>query len=111
MQADIDRILNYWLSEIGPDGWYETSDAVDARIRADFLDLWHAGMGGELDHWILSPDGALALLVLLDQFPRNMFRGDAAAFRSDPHALRVAKRAIGQGHDQKTPEPLSLIHI
>lgn len=105
MQAEIDRILSFWLEEIGPDGWYETSDAVDARIRQDFLGLWQAAVAGELDDWMCWADGALALLVLLDQFPRNMFRGDAAAFRADPLALRMAKQAISLGHDRKTPEP------
>ncbi|MEM7057705.1 MAG: DUF924 family protein [Pseudomonadota bacterium] len=105
MQADVERILSYWLDEVGPDGWYQSSEAADLRIRSDFLDLWQQGADGELDHWITSTDGALALLILLDQFPRNMFRGDADAFRSDPAALRLAKQAISRGHDRKTAEP------
>lgn len=105
MQADLQKVLSFWLDEIGPDGWYEASDAIDTRIRQDFLGLWEAAVASGLDEWMCSVDGALALLILLDQFPRNMFRGDAAAFRSDPLALRQAKHAIARGHDRKTPEP------
>ena len=105
MQTDIDRILDFWLSEVGPSEWYDSSDALDARIRAEFLDLWHRAMAGELEGWMTMPEGALALLILTDQFPRNMFRGEATAYRSDPYALALAKRAIARGHDKKTPEP------
>ena len=105
MQDDIERILNFWIEEVGPSGWYEQSDALDTKIRAQFLGLWEDAMAGRLNAWIASPKGALALLILLDQFPRNMFRGAASAFQSDPLALSHAKSAIERGHDRKTPEP------
>ncbi len=105
MQSEIERILKFWVEEIGPQGWYEQSDALDVRIRGQFLDLWDDAMAGRLESWMASADGALALIILLDQFPRNMFRGEAAAFRSDPYALGLAKRSIAAGYDQKTPEP------
>ena len=105
MHSDIERILSFWIDEIGPKGWYEQSDELDTRIRDQFLDLWHDAMAGRLDFWVTSAQGALALLILLDQFPRNMFRGAGDAFRSDPLALSMAKRSIARGHDRKTPEP------
>ncbi len=100
-----ERVLDFWLDEIGAEGWYASSADLDDRIRQEFLELWKQGMAGDLDHWLVCRDGALALLILLDQFPRNMFRGTATAFRSDPKALQIAKLAISRGHDRKTPEP------
>ena len=105
MQSKIDDVLRFWIDDVGEAGWYASSEELDARIRSQFLGLWEQAMAGDLDCWITTPQGALALLVLLDQFPRNMFRGDGAAFRSDPLALSFAKRAIALGHDGKTPEP------
>ena len=105
MQSEIERVLSFWIDEVGPGGWYQPGDALDARIRSQFLGLWEDAVAGKLDRWITSPKGALALIILLDQFPRNMFRGEGAAFRSDPLALGFAKRAIGLRHDRRTPEP------
>ena len=105
MNTDIEDILNFWLNEVGQKGWYDSSDTLDATIRDRFLDLWMAGVEGRLDNWVVTSRGALALLILLDQFPRNMFRGTESAFRSDPRALCLAKRAIAMGHDRQTPEP------
>lgn len=105
MTPAIDRILKFWLDEVGPENWYKQDDALDARIRSEFHDVWQAALSGQHDDWMLSPEGALALLVLLDQFSRNMFRGRADAYRSDPLALALAKRAIARGHDQKIAEP------
>ena len=104
-QTRIARVLEFWLEEVGRDGWYRSSDEMDARIRQEFLDLWQDAHAGRLDCWITSADGALALLILLDQFPRNMFRGAAEAYRSDPRALAIAKRSIARRHDRRTPEP------
>jgi uncharacterized protein (DUF924 family) len=105
MRSEIDQILKFWVQDVGPDGWYAQSDDMDQKIRSRFLDLWDDAMAGCLDTWMTSAEGALALLILLDQFPRNMFRGEAAAFRSDAKALSIAKRAIACGYDKQTPEP------
>ena len=102
---DAERVLRFWLDEIGPKGWYKRSDETDARIRAEFYDLWHAARARRLDGWLCTPRGALALLILLDQFPRNMFRGTEAAFSTDALARARACIAIRLGHDLATPEP------
>lgn len=98
-------VLRFWLDEVGPARWYKRDDALDAEIRARFEALWRrAGQGG-CDEWMLTPGGALALLIVLDQFPRNMFRGTADAYGTDRRALSAARLAIDRGHDRAMPEP------
>ena len=105
METEQEDILRFWLHEIGPKRWYETDDAIDAKIRNRFEKMWRRAGDGDCDYWLLTPKGALALMIVLDQFPRNMFRGTAAAYRTDCRALRIAKQAIKRGHDKVTPEP------
>ncbi|MEM7546655.1 MAG: DUF924 family protein [Pseudomonadota bacterium] len=100
-----DTVISFWLDDVGPAGWYKTDEALDREIADRFGDTWRAARSDQLDHWSLRADDALALLILLDQFPRNMFRGCERAFQSDPKALAVAKRAISVGHDLMVPEP------
>ena len=93
-------ILAFW-SDAGPDRWYKRDDAFDAELRRRFLGLWQKASAGELPAWEASDDGALALVIVLDQFPRNMFRGDARTYASDAMARDVAYRAIGRGVDAR----------
>jgi len=105
MELDAEGVLRFWLDTVGPGHWYEPDPDLDTRIRDNFETLWRQAGDGALDHWMLTPRGALALMILLDQFPRNMFRGTAAAYRTDSRALRIAKQAIRRGHDKAIPEP------
>jgi uncharacterized protein (DUF924 family) len=98
-------IVAFWR-EAGADKWYARDDAFDAAIRARFLQAHDAAARGELWRWEDTPEGALALLILLDQFPRNLFRGSAHAFATDAPALRVADRAIERGLDAHVEGPL-----
>jgi uncharacterized protein (DUF924 family) len=93
-------ILAFWR-DAGPDRWYKRDDAFDAELRRRFLALWQNASAGELSSWETSDDGALALVIVLDQFPRNMFRGDARTYASDGLAREVAHRAIGRGVDAR----------
>jgi uncharacterized protein (DUF924 family) len=104
------EILKFWLGE--PDSedaayskrrklWFRKNSQVDQAIRDRFLLLYEQAVTGKLDHWQQSPQGCLALLILLDQFSRNLFRGEAKSFAADPKALEWAKRAIAQGFDQQ----------
>lgn len=93
-------ILAFWR-EAGRERWYQRSDAFDAEIRRRFLALWQRAAAGELASWEDSDEGALALVIVLDQFPRNMFRGTPEAFASDPLAREVARRAIDRGVDRR----------
>ncbi len=105
MGTELEDVLRYWVDEIGPERWCETDAGIDTEIRNRFEGLWRRAGDGDCDHWLLTPRGALALMIVLDQFPRNMFRGLATAYRTDSRALRIAKQAIGRGHDKVTPEP------
>lgn len=98
-------ILEFWLDEIGPKGWYESSDALDATIREKFLDAWQAACEGTFSLWLTYPSGALAYIILMDQFSRNMFRDESKAFSSDRIALAAAKSAIERGWDMRIDEP------
>ncbi|MGR6722262.1 DUF924 family protein, partial [Aeromonas veronii] len=80
--------LAFWR-EAGRERWFGQNDALDADVRRRFLALHRQAAAGELASWETSDDGALALVILLDQFPRNMFRGTSQAFASDPLARDV----------------------
>ena len=103
MKSDRSLVLDFWLKDTPPDKWFGSDPALDAEIRARFEALWRSGHAGELDEWENEPNGALALIILFDQFPRNMFRGRAEAFASDARAREIAKRAIAQKRDLEAP--------
>ncbi|MCE8006570.1 DUF924 family protein [Aestuariivita sp.] len=98
-------VLSFWLDEVGPDGWYAQDDALDQTIRDRFEGLWSRSADGALSMWLTYPSGALAYILLTDQFPRNMFRGQAKAFATDRAALAVAKSSIDKRWDMKIDEP------
>ena len=91
-------ILSFWR-QVGPERWYERDDALDADVRSRFLELWQKAAAGKLSSWEATDDGALALTIVLDQFPRNMFRDDIRTYSSDALAREVASRAIACGAD------------
>jgi uncharacterized protein (DUF924 family) len=93
-------ILAFWRAA-GSERWYKRDDAFDADLRRRFLGLWRKAVAGELSCWETTDDGALALVIILDQFPRNMFRGEVRAYSSDALALEVANRAIARGAGQR----------
>ena len=104
-------ILAFWR-EAGPARWYERDDAFDAELRRRFLALWQKASAGELSSWEASDEGALALVIVLDQFPRNMFRGDARTYASDAPAREVAHRAIERGVDARIdPELRQFLYL
>ena len=78
--AEPQDVLNFWLDDVGPAGWYNSSETLDADIRARFEGLWNEAQAGKLNHWLTNPTDALAFLILTDQFPRNMFRDTGKAF-------------------------------
>ena len=92
------EVVSFWR-EAGPDHWWKKDDEFDRLIRSKFLELHEAAARGELSTWEESAEGALALVILLDQFPRNMFRNSPHAFATDPLAQSVAGRAIARGFD------------
>ncbi len=102
--AHSDAVLDFWLGS-GPHSWYRSDPAFDAVIRTQFLSTWQAAKAGLLRSWTRTPRMTLALLIVLDQFPRNMFRGMAASFATDAQARAVAKTTIQKGWDTCIPEP------
>jgi uncharacterized protein (DUF924 family) len=93
-----DEILAFWR-EAGRERWYTRDAAFHVDVRSRFFGLWQKAAAGELSSWEASDDGALALVIILDQFPRNMFRDDVRTYSSDALAREVASRAIARGVD------------
>jgi uncharacterized protein (DUF924 family) len=97
--ADPQAVIAFWR-EAGPDRWFSRDEAFDAAIRDRFGETYEAAARGDLNEWELSPEGALALVLVLDQFPRNLFRGTRRVYATDDTALMAAERAIERGHDR-----------
>lgn len=93
-------ILHFWFEETQPAQWFQKNDDFDRIIRDRFLVTVNMARDGLCDHWWDQADGALALCIALDQFPRNIFRDSPLAFASDERALSVAKRALSRGFDE-----------
>jgi len=94
------NVLAFWR-DAGADRWFARDDGFDAAITAQFRALWERASHGDLAGWEATDDGVLALVIVLDQFPRNMFRDDARAFSSDALAREVARRALARSVDQR----------
>jgi uncharacterized protein (DUF924 family) len=105
--ASAKAVVRFWR-EAGPDRWFAKQDAFDREFRERFFDLHEAAARGELHAWLSSPYEALALLLLLDQFPRNAFRGSPRMFASDGLAREAAGAAIEAGHDRKVDQSLQI---
>ncbi|WP_462079308.1 DUF924 family protein [Luteimonas sp. RIT-PG2_3] len=104
-------IIGFWRSA-GLAKWFNGGDAFDVECREQFRDAHHAAARRELDGWRGDADGILALLLLLDQIPRNIFRGSAHAFATDPLALHVAGVAVDAGLDaQVDPELRAFVYL
>ena len=100
-----EEVLRFWLDEVGPKGWYQNSETLDAQVRDRFLSAWENIRAGAYGLWLTYPGGTLAYVILTDQFPRNMFRGEGRAFATDRAGLTAAKVAINRGWDTRIDEP------
>ena len=94
-----DAILSFWFGELSPAQWWKVDPALDAALRERFASLHQAAHLGELWEWRRQPRGRLAELIVLDQFPRNMYRGTPRAFASDAMALALAQEAVAGAYD------------
>jgi uncharacterized protein (DUF924 family) len=101
-QPKPEEVTAFWRTA-GPQKWFHKDAGFDRDIAARFLTIHEAAAAGRLSAWETTAEGAFALLLLLDQFPRNMFRGSARAFATDPLARAVADRAIAHGFDAAAP--------
>ena len=95
-----EAVIGFWFDELTPDDWFTKSDATDAKIADRLGPAAEAAAAGALDHWAETPEGALALVLLLDQCPRNLYRDSGRAFAQDAKALAVAKAALAGGFDE-----------
>lgn len=100
-----EEVLSFWLDDVGESRWYAQDDALDAEITKRFKDAWKGAQDGQFSLWLTYPTGALAYVILTDQFPRNMFRGSKQAFTTDRAALSAAKAAVDKGWDMRIDEP------
>lgn len=102
---DPDDVTDFWLNEVGPKGWYLADDALDDKIRNRFEAAWESALDGGFADWRHHSNTLLPYLILLDQFPRNMFRGSSKSFATDEMARGVAKKAIDKKWDMRVAEP------
>lgn len=92
------EVISFWR-EAGKDRWWKKNDDFDRDVTSRFMATWLSASRGDLAFWESSDEGLLALIIVLDQFPRNMFRGDPRSFVTDAQALAVAERAVERGTD------------
>jgi uncharacterized protein (DUF924 family) len=100
----IAEILDLWFSERVRPLWFNSTVEFDAELRERFQESWGLARAGSYDFWEMEADGALALVIVLDQFPLNMFREDARQYSTEAKARAVAERAIERGFDQAMPD-------
>ncbi|MDH3597983.1 MAG: DUF924 domain-containing protein, partial [Rhodospirillales bacterium] len=100
MTATADDVLEFWFAPGMEKRWFKKDAAFDDEVRRALLELHGQAAAGALEDWRQSARGALALVILLDQVPRNLFRGDPRAFATDARALAVTKRALQEGLDK-----------
>ena len=96
-------LLEFWFSDYATPLWFEKNDAFDEALRQRFANQQRDAADGKLAHWERAPNSALALVLLLDQLPRNLYRGSPRAYASDPMARATAEHAIARGFDASTP--------
>lgn len=99
------EVLAFWRNA-GPEKWFFKDDAFDAAFKSTFFDLHFAAASRKCDDWANTKEGALALMILLDQYPRNCFRGSGHMYATDPLARYFARKAIADGHDLATEGPI-----
>lgn len=95
--TSVNDILNFWFVEHGPKEWWKKDEAFDELVRSKFLSTYRQALACELWHWRKNPEGRLAEIIVLDQFPRNMFRDDPLAFATDALALALSQEAVRAG--------------
>lgn len=109
---DPEALLRFWFSAAMRKRWFDSTPEIDAQIRTRFEALWRAGAQGGLSGWETTPHGALALVILLDQLPLNMYRGQARSFATEAAAREVAGRALANGFDRDlSPEQQAFLFM
>jgi uncharacterized protein (DUF924 family) len=104
MSTASDEIVTFWFEELKPKDWYRRDEALDAKIKDRFGKVYEELKAGVPDGWLDGAEAYLAAIIVLDQFPRNIFRGSAQAFATDESALALAKKALSKRIDQWLPK-------
>ena len=99
-----DDVLEFWFQQCRPWQWFRRRDSFDALVRERFGESVERALAGELDHWSCGPSSGLALVLLLDQFTRQIWRGEAKAFAGDPQALKLSLAALERGWIAAEPQ-------
>lgn len=105
-------ILDFWFSDRARPRWFDSTAEFDREITDRFHDAWQAAARGELDAWIAEPEGALALVIVLDQFPLHMFRGRAEAYSTEAKARSVTRLVLARQWDTGfAPEQRAFLYL
>lgn len=104
LSPEVAGLLDFWFSKEARDRWFNSTPEFDETLRQQYMDCWRQGRDGLLQDWEQGPDGALALVILLDQFPLNMFRDQPESFSTEAQSRTVASRAIESGFDAALPD-------
>lgn len=94
MNATPKEIIEYWFSDTVESQWFSLTPALDSEIKEKYEATWEKASSGALDDWAIHPDGCLSLTIILDQFPLNMFRGQAKSFMTEGSAVEIVKYGI-----------------
>jgi len=112
MDATPEEIIDFWYSDRIKSQWFASTPELDKEILEKYERIWEKASSGELDEWNNSPDGCLALVIILDQFPLNMFRGQAKSFKTERKAIEVAWKAIKNELDRNIEkEKLAFLYM
>jgi uncharacterized protein (DUF924 family) len=101
MKDDIAKVLDFWFTKPISDHWFSSTPKIDQQITDSYQSIWEQAKAGEFDVWKNSADGCLALCILLDQLPLNIFRGEAKSFSTEQRAVGITKYAIKAGFDNE----------
>ncbi|TNF69014.1 MAG: DUF924 domain-containing protein [Gammaproteobacteria bacterium] len=105
INIDQNQVINFWFEELSSRDWFKKSDALDAQIKMRFLDVYNQAIQDELWQWRENAEGALAEIIILDQFSRNIYRNQKEAFMYDSLALALAQNAVSLNFHLKLDAP------
>ena len=94
-------IIDYWFSEKSKQFWFASTPAIDKDIKSRYESIWEQAASGNFNFWRETANGSVALIIILDQFPLNMFRSEAKSFKTESMAIEVALNAINNGFDEE----------
>ncbi len=101
--SEIENVIGFWYADQSRSLWFSSNPEFDSKITDRFESLWQAARDSQLADWKNTPQGSLALSIVLDQFPLNMYRGEVKSFSTESQAIEIAKHAVAVGQDKQLP--------